>query len=160
MVRKQLVDNGAYPVYQNALVPLGYYDNFNRKAKNTFMICAGAAGQIGFSDEDFWAADDCYTFNCHKDLDNKYFFYVLKKNQYVIDSRVRKASIPRISREAIGNILIPVPSMEVQKKIVHILDRFESICTDLNTGLPAEIEARRKQYEYYRDRLLSFTEKQ
>lgn len=56
------------------------------------------------------------------------------------------------------NIKIPVPSMEVQKNIATILDRFDALCNDLTSGLPAEIAARQKQYEYYRDKLLSFKE--
>ena len=54
---------------------------------------------------------------------------------------------------------IPLPSLEVQKRLVEVLDNFDAICTDLSSGLPAEIEARQKQYEYYRDKLLSFEEK-
>ena len=53
-------------------------------------------------------------------------------------------------------IIIPVPPLAEQKRIVEILDRFDSLCNDLTSGLPAEIEARRKQYEYYRDTLLTF----
>ena len=53
---------------------------------------------------------------------------------------------------------ISLPPLETQERIVHVLDNFEAICTDLNIGLPAEIEARQKQYEYYRDKLLSFKE--
>jgi len=53
---------------------------------------------------------------------------------------------------------IPVPPLDVQNRIVNVLDNFEKICSDLNIGLPAEIEARQKQYEYYRDKLLSFKE--
>lgn len=56
-------------------------------------------------------------------------------------------------------ILLPVPEMEIQNRIADVLDYFDAICTDLNIGLPAEIEARQKQYEYYRDKLLSFEEK-
>ena len=55
---------------------------------------------------------------------------------------------------------IPLPTLEKQKQIVDILDRFDTLCNDLSIGLPAEIEARQKQYEYYRDKLLSFKEKQ
>ncbi len=51
---------------------------------------------------------------------------------------------------------IPVPSIETQTKIVDVLDRFDALCNDLTSGLPAEIEARKKQYEYYRDKLLTF----
>lgn len=159
VVRSQLEQTGKYPVYQNALMPMGYYNQKNREANNTFMICAGAAGQIGYSTTDFWAADDCYTFKCIKNLDNRFLFHILKNNQHLIDSKVRKASIPRISRESLKDIKIAVPDLETQKRIVDVLDNFEKICNDLNIGLPAEIEARQKQYEYYRDKLLTFKEK-
>ena len=53
-------------------------------------------------------------------------------------------------------LTIPVPPLEVQARIVAILDRFDTLCNDLTSGLPAEIEARRQQYEYYRDQLLTF----
>ena len=51
-----------------------------------------------------------------------------------------------------------IPSMEEQNRIVSILDRFDALCNDISSGLPAEIEARQKQYEYYRDKLLSYKE--
>ena len=57
------------------------------------------------------------------------------------------------------NFPIPVLPMDEQQKIVSLLDRFESYCEDIYDGLPAEIEARQKQYEYYRDKLLSFKRK-
>ena len=158
VVRSQLTEAGLYPVFQNALTPMGYYDKANRLENNTFLICAGAAGQIGYSDVDFWAADDCYTFKCCEKLENRYLFHVLKNSQHRIDAQVRRASIPRISREAVGNIRIPIPPLDVQNRIVNVLDNFEKICSDLNIGLPAEIEARQKQYEYYRDKLLTFAE--
>lgn len=158
VVRSQLTEDGLYPVFQNALTPMGYNDKANRLGNNTFLICAGAAGQIGYSDVDFWAADDCYTFKCCEKLENRYLFHVLKNNQHRIDAQVRRASIPRISREAVGNIRIPIPPLDVQNRIVNVLDNFEKICSDLNIGLPAEIEARQKQYEYYRDKLLTFKE--
>lgn len=57
------------------------------------------------------------------------------------------------------NILIPVPSLAEQERIVSLLDRFDALTNDMTAGLPAEIDARRKQYAYYRDRLLTFREK-
>ena len=54
---------------------------------------------------------------------------------------------------------IPVPSLDEQERIVAILDRFDALTTDISSGLPAEISARQKQYEYYRDKLLTFVEK-
>ena len=57
-------------------------------------------------------------------------------------------------------LTIPVPPLEEQQRIVAILDRFDKLCNDINEGLPAEIKARQQQYEYYRDKLLTFKEKE
>ena len=63
-----------------------------------------------------------------------------------------------MTKNIIGFIPIPLPSIREQERIVGILDRFDALCNDLTFGLPAEIEARTKQYEYYRDKLLTFKE--
>lgn len=55
-------------------------------------------------------------------------------------------------------ISVPIPALACQKNIVSVLDRFDALCNDLTSGLPAEITARQKQYEYYRDKLLTFKE--
>ena len=55
-----------------------------------------------------------------------------------------------------ASIRVPMPTPKEQERIASILDRFDTLCNDLTSGLPAEIEARRKQYEYYRDKLLTF----
>jgi type I restriction enzyme S subunit len=65
---------------------------------------------------------------------------------------------PKLNQKNLNKIPIPIPSQEKQKDIVAILDRFDTLCNDLTKGLPAEIEARQKQYEYYRDKLLTFKE--
>ena len=62
VVRSQLSSIGEYAVYQNSLTPLGYYEKYNVNADTTFVIVAGAAGEIGYSTVDFWAADDCFYF--------------------------------------------------------------------------------------------------
>ena len=67
-----------------------------------------------------------------------------------------KSKVVHTNATDIGEIEIPLPPLEVQKRIVEVLDNFEKICNDLNIGLPAEIEARQKQYEYYREKLLNF----
>ena len=160
VVKKELSINGKYAVYQNSMVPLGYYDKSNCKANTTFIISAGAAGKIGYSYEDFWAADDCFYFDSSKNLNNRYLcFYLHSQNEYIY-SRVRKASIPRLSRTVVEKIKIPLPPLEEQQRIVDILDRFDTLCNDISKGLPAEIEARKKQYEYYRDKLLIFKKKE
>ena len=68
------------------------------------------------------------------------------------------AAQPKLNQKNLNRIEIPLPSLEEQKRIVALLDRFDALCNDISTGLPAEIAARQKQYEYYRDRLLSFKE--
>ena len=158
VVRSQLSENEGYPVYQNSMVPLGYYDQYNVSKDTTFIIAAGAAGEIGYSYNKFWAADDCFYFKCDDRLIDRYLYHSLMNKQDEIKRRVRKASIPRISRESIEKIKIPLPSLKIQERIVYVLDYFDKVCNDLNIGLPAEIEARNKQYEYYRDQLLNMKE--
>lgn len=161
VVKAQLNEVGEYPVYQNSLTALGNYNYFNCNANKTFLITAGAAGEIGYSYVPFWAADDCYYFECNDSgLMERYLYYALKTRQYKLKRMVRNASVPRLGRYSIENLLIPVPSLEEQQRIVDILDRFDKLCNDLSEGLPAEIAARQKQYEYYRDKLLTFKEKE
>lgn len=66
---------------------------------------------------------------------------------------------PKLMSNAMARIQIPVPSLEEQERIASILDKFDALVNDISQGLPAEIEARKKQYEYYRDKLLTFKEK-
>ena len=63
-----------------------------------------------------------------------------------------------LNADIVRALSIPIPPLDEQRRIVSILDRFDALCNDLTQGLPAEIEARKKQYEYYRDKLLSFPE--
>ena len=69
---------------------------------------------------------------------------------------VETSTYPKFDINVFNNLKIPIPSLHIQEKIVKVLDNFEKICSDLQIGLPAEIDARKKQYEYYRDKLLSF----
>lgn len=152
VVRSQLSIRGKYPVYQNSLTPLGYHTDCNYNANTTFIIVAGAAGEIGFSDKAFWAADDCFTVVCPENVLNRYIYHLLLNNQNQLASKVRKASIPRLSRSAIENLVIPIPPLDVQREIVRILDNF----TELTAELTVELTARQKQYAFYRNKLLTF----
>ena len=66
--------------------------------------------------------------------------------------------VPSLTQSVLNKIKLSVPPLSEQERIVAILDRFDTLCNDLSSGLPAEIAARQKQYEYYRDKLLSFKE--
>lgn len=155
VTRNCLVNNGLFPVFQNSLTPLGKFDKYNRNGDKTFVICAGAAGEIGYSNKPFWAADDCFTIETYK-VDNKYIYHFLLTKRQFLKSRVRKASVPRISASEIEKLVIPIPSLSEQQRIVSILDKFDTLVNDLSQGLPAEIAAVQEQYEYYRNKLLSF----
>lgn len=89
----------------------------------------------------------------------KYYFYYMK-NSFLpyIEKASFHSSVTSIRRPMLNNFPVPIPSLEEQHRIVSILDRFDALCNDLTSGLPAEIEARQKQYEYYRDKLLTFPE--
>lgn len=138
-----------------------------RYAKNGDVIIVGAGenkddigvGVAWYGEEDVAVHDACYTLS-HKQ-NPKYISYFLRSKMYhqQIVKYVYEGKICSISAENVGKALIPIPSIEEQDRIVSILDRFDKLCTDLSFGLPAEIEARRKQYEYYRDKLLSFNAK-
>ena len=84
---------------------------------------------------------------------NKYLYYFYQTNPWKIDIG---GTIERLYNENIEKTSIPLPSLEEQQRIVDILDRFDKLCNDISEGLPAEIEARQKQYEYYREKLLTF----
>ena len=157
VVRSQLSISGKYPVYQNSLTPLGYHTDYNYNANTTFIIVAGAAGEIGFSDKAFWAADDCFAVVCPENVLNRYIYHLLLNNQNQLVSKVRKASIPRLSRSAIENLVIPLPPIEVQREIVRMLDNYTKSVVELQKQLTAELTARKAQYSHYRDKLLSYT---
>ena len=157
LVRNQLTTSGSFPVYQNSLTPLGYFTHSNRSKGTSLIICAGAAGEIGYSDTDFWAADDVYTLETSDNISDKFMYYVLLSKQDRLKSQVRKASIPRLSKDAIDKITFYLPSITEQERIVSILDHFNTLTNSLSEGLPKEIELRQKQYEYWREQLLNFT---
>lgn len=92
----------------------------------------------------------------------KWIYFIISTNHFYsyVESNQQGTSYPAITDKAVKSYLIPVPSLEVQQRIVDILDRFDKLCNDISEGLPAEIEARKKQYEYYRDKLLTFKEKE
>lgn len=92
-------------------------------------------------------------------INQKFLFYIwqspIVQNKFQSDNAM---PINQITKADFNLIKIPVPPLEEQERIVKILDRFDKLCNDLSAGLPAEIAARQKQYEYYRDKLLTFKE--
>lgn len=89
---------------------------------------------------------------------NRYYWHFAKSTQYWTQAEkyVSKAGQQQFNSKAVGRVLVPIPPLGVQQKIVDILDKFDKLCADIGDGLPAEIEARQRQYEYYRGQLLKF----
>ncbi len=102
--------------------------------------------------------DDCFTFS--HTVNPKFIAYCMQTSALIADKDkyVSRAKVKRLSAEGLGKLVIPVPGLKEQKRIVEILDKFDALVNDLSIGLPAESKARWQQYEYYRDKLLMFTE--
>ena len=94
----------------------------------------------------------------HHNQNPKYLAYYFQTRHFMKQKEklAHGTKVIEVTPDKLNNIVIPLPSLEKQKEIVSILDRFDSLCNDIWEGLPAEIEARKKQYEYYRDKLLAF----
>ena len=90
----------------------------------------------------------------------KYLMYFLESNQALSQykEKISRGSVPHLKVKDLLNVFIPIIDLEKQKEIVDIIDKFESLNTSIIFGLPAEIKLRKKQYEYYRKKLLSFEE--
>lgn len=161
LVRSQLEEIGKFAVFQNSMKPLGFYHDSNVEADTAFVICAGAAGEIGYSASKFWAADDVHFFQTPNWILSKYVYHWLLTQRSKISSQVRRASIPRLSKSVLESLDFPVPcpddpqkSLAIQGEIVRILDTF----TELAAELAAELAQRKKQYNHYREQLLTFDE--
>ena len=89
------------------------------------------------------------------------FLYHILSSSFIQKNMAQKASagtVQNLNADIVRELELPVPPLTEQARIVSILDRFDALCNDLTSGLPAEIEERKKQYEYYRDKLLTFKE--
>lgn len=134
--------------------------------KNDVIIVAAGennmdigVGVAWIGDEKVAVHDACFIFR--SDLHPRYLSHYLRGSDYHIQIKkyVSEGKICSISAQNLGKAVIAIPPLKEQERIANILDRFESLTTSLQHGLPAEIAARRQQYEYYRDKLLDFKRK-
>lgn len=134
-----------------------YKEKYAYPKKGDILI--SASGTIGrtviFDGKDAYYQDSniVWIANDESIVLNRYLYYYYQMQPWNVSSG---GTIARLYNDNISKTRIIVPSIEEQIRIISILDRFDSLCNDLTSGLPAEIEARQKQYEYYRDKLLSF----
>ncbi len=157
VTKKEILDKGKYPVVSGGIGFMGYLNEYNREENTITIAQYGTAGFVNWQNQKFWANDVCFSVIPKETLINRYLYYVLTNMQNYLYSISNRSAIPySISSNNIMQITIPIPPLEVQQEIVKILDQFSILTTDLLAGIPAEIKARKKQYEYYREKLLTF----
>ena len=127
-------------------------------------IIVKSRGHIGFEyyEGKFTHKNELWSYSLTSDLvEQKFIYYYLLTQAYHLHELARGKSVklPQLAVKDTDELLVPVPSLEEQQRIVDILDRFDALTSSLSEGLPAELAVRRNQYEYYRDQLLSFPRK-
>lgn len=119
----------------------------------------GSIGRIAVTQYDAYIDRTVAIFqDISKEILPKYFVYQLQRIFAIKEKTARGSTIKTITKEEFAPFSIAVPPIDEQQRIVDVLDKFHNLCHDISEGLPAEIEARKKQYEFYRDKLLSFKE--
>lgn len=153
------LDEGEYPFYVRSQEPLRKNEY---EFDETAIITAGDGVGVGkvfhYVEGKYALHQRAYRIHINTPtVYPKYFFYYMKSAFLpYIEKTMFQGSVPSIRRPMLNAFPVPVPALDVQKRLVHVLDNFEAICSDLNIGLPAEIEARQKQYVFYRDALLTY----
>ncbi len=149
-----LTEDG-YPVINSGKSLYGYYSNFNNECEAITIAARGEyAGWISYFNEKFWAGGLCYPYTSKDEniVKTKFIYYWLKKQECnIMDNLVARGSIPALNKSDLDKFPIPLPPIEIQKKIVECLDKFSALAAELQ----AELQLRRKQYEYYRTQLLT-----
>lgn len=148
---------GSIPVILGGQEPAYYINKANHEGEIIVIARSGAsAGFVSYWNEPIYITDGFGYEAKQEIITMKFLYYMLKNREKEFNSMKRGAEVPHVSGEVLGNLEFSIPSLAEQERIVGILDRFDALCNDLSSGLPAKIEARQKQYEYYRDRLLNF----
>ncbi len=149
---------GKYPVYGSTGI-IAYSDDYVFNEPHILIARVGInAGYVHIANGLYDVSDNTLIITeLSPDICFKYMYYILVNIR--LNNYIKGGGIPLITAGEIKNILIPIPPLEEQERIVKILDQFDTLCNDITRGLPAEIELRKKQYEYYRDKLLTFKEK-
>ena len=154
LTKSQLSVDGKYEVYHGSKDSiLGRFDQYNAPANTVIVVNTGGIGGVKFLDKPFWCSDGSFWLGQVEYINNKYLYYYLSGYEDYFYSQKRIGGVPTIDRSIVEKFEIPVPPIEVQNEIVRILDTFTSHAAELQ----AELQARQEQYEYYRNKLLTFS---
>ena len=161
-ITKNTSTEGKYPVISGGQQPAYYVDTFNRDGETITVAGSGAyAGFVMFWDEPIFVSDAFSIKADEGQILPRYIYHFLLNIQEKIHDLKAGGGVPHVYAKDVARFLVPIPcpvdskkSLEIQRKIVDILDKF----TELEAELEAELESRKRQYEYYRNKLLSFSD--
>ena len=159
-ITKKTSTEGKYPVISGGQQPAYYIDTFNRDGETITVAGSGAyAGFVMFWNEPIFVSDAFSIKADEKQILSRYIYHFLLNIQEKIHDLKAGGGVPHVYAKDVARFLVPIPcpdnptkSLEIQRKIVEILDKF----TTLEAELEAELDCRKRQYEYYRNQLLSF----
>lgn len=144
--------DGPYPVISGGQKPAYFHGEFNREGETITVAGSGAyAGFVMYWDEPIFVSDAFSIEPLEGALIPKFLYHYLLEKQEILFSLKKGSGVPHVYPKDVSKILIPIPPIEIQEKIVKILDKF--------TDYVRELTSRKKQYSYYRDNLLSFEDK-
>ncbi len=152
---KQLND-GDVPVYGSGGV-MRYVETSAAVGPSVLIPRKGSLGNVFYVEGPFWVVDTIFRTEIDASVvEPKFVYYQLLTMRLGMMNQA--GGVPSLTQSFLNNLRISVPPLEVQREVVGILDQFSQLANDISIGLPAELAARRKQYEYYRDKLLTFKE--
>lgn len=152
----KLLADGQCPVYGSGGI-MRYADTYLYDKPSVLIPRKGSIGNIFYVDTPFWTVDTIFYTKINTEIMFPKFLYHFLLTQD-LEKMNFAGGVPSLTKSMLDKISIPVPPLAEQERIVKILDRFEALCNDISVGLPAEIKARQQQYEYYRNKLLTFDE--
>ncbi len=166
----EILDNRRIPIAKNKRNP-GIYPYYGANGIQDYIdsyifdgdfVLVGEDGSVinkdntpvvNWASGKIWVNNHAHVLQTKNELKLKFLYFYL---QTIDVSYCVAGTPPKINQENLKKIAIPIPPLEIQQEIVKILDQFSALTTDLQAGIPAEIKARKKQYEYYREKLLTF----
>ena len=153
---KERLINGLYPVYGSTGIISSTNNSIYEKEQILIARVGANAGYVHIANGKYDVSDNTLIVDLKENVDLKYVYYQLSSMN--LHQFAKGGGQPLITAGQMKEICIPIPEIKKQKEIVEVLEKFYKITNDISEGLPAEIEARQKQYEYYRDKLLDFKE--
>lgn len=147
---------GDVPVYGSGGAMGEFVSEYAYNKPTVLIPRKGSISNLFYLEKPFWNVDTIY----YTEIDEsqivpRYLYYYLTTID--LESMATNPTRPSLTQAILDKIPIPVPPLSIQQRIVQVLDNFDAVCNDLNIGLPKEIELRQKQYEYFREKLLTFT---